>query len=310
MIDIARKMAMKLEHICDDLNTARKLVLDIANFPASSQTMMDITHKIEESDRDGKEKLVQMKRLIEKETIRVLSENVKQLLIDLYSELEKEEEKEEENAPAEPASEFKKLVRELYSEIDQKKTRLVGPVGERPIHVCAILAARYRIEVENHGISISEGIIQGMKMFLEDKENQRFTAEEFGKDYCAAVCNLLRVKAVRFPDHDINLKLPLFNYLKHWYSYRVSTPIKVVQNGVSTGASTSNIQADKASEPLDHPGDYGGEDDHVEAIVLRGLYEGETIIYPFVASNDERALRWLLNLKLREFPEFPDQEGR
>ena len=37
---------------------------------------------------------------------------------------------------------------------------------------------------------------------------------------------------------------------------------------------------------------------HIRAMVVKGLYEGETLLFPFIASGNLDAVRWLLR-----FPE-------
>jgi hypothetical protein len=78
---------------------------------------------------------------------------------------------------------WRDILREFYSD-----GILVGPLGERPIHICALMAARFRGEIEKYGIQIADGIVGGMKKFLENGKWKNEVRSRYGKDYVAAVC--------------------------------------------------------------------------------------------------------------------------
>ena len=177
------------------------------------------------------------------------------------------------------------FIRKLYSD-----GFIVGPLGERPLHVCALMAARFRGEIEDYGIQIADGIIDGMKEFLE-MENGRWKDEvrsPYGRDYVAAVGYCIHNRKTTTKDvggledyiNELFLNgLPLTKVLVEWY-------IRRLQN-----------VSDRLKSPRYKK--------HTDAMVLKGLYEGETILYPLIASGDENAVWWLLSLE----EHMPQNEG-
>ena len=173
--------------------------------------------------------------------------------------------------------------RRLYPEVDSAHgISPVGPVGERPIHVCALLAARYRtnsLESSETGLDIPNGMVQGyvaqgiveaMKQFLDCDDWKAEAWEPYGKDYCAALASYFHKneKVEEFP-------IPFMKEIKQWYDER-KNPANLLP----------------------------GDDNHIRATTLNGLYEGETILFPFVASGNLDAVDWLLNPKEKRFCQY------
>ena len=175
-----------------------------------------------------------------------IARNVKLLLERLYTDMKQ--------------ARVSKVAVMLYSE-DDKNFELLGPVGERPIHVCALLAARYRGELGGKERFIAEGIVQGMQEFIAednpagDRKSELYKA--YGKDYCAAVVDCIK----RGKKDDSEVSIPFFRVLKEWRSH------------------LNRSQAN---------------DRHTQNILENGLYEGETVLFPFIASRDEGAVKWIL----------------
>ena len=158
----------------------------------------------------------------------------------------------------------------------------VGPVGERPIHVCALLAARYRassLELSETGLHISngmvqgyvaQGIVQGMKRFLDSDDWKHEAWKPYGKDYCAALASYFHKN-----EKEEELPIPFMKEIKLWYNER-KKPANLLP----------------------------GDDNHIRATTLNGLYEGETILFPFVASGNLDAVDWLLNPEEKRFCQY------
>jgi hypothetical protein len=103
---------------------------------------------------------------------------------------------------------------------------VVGPMGERPIHVCALAVAKHRGSGETH---IAEGILSGMKDFVDatDTKNAAALYEPFGQDYCAAVAGFLqRRKSENDPIHD----LPYVGQIVLWVKKHSNS--KIIQLGM------------------------------------------------------------------------------
>jgi hypothetical protein len=171
---------------------------------------------------------------------------------------------------------------------------LVGPLGERPLHVCALMAARFRLgcsDAEDYGVRIAEGIVQGIKSF-HDNGNLRQQSElhaAYGKDYVAAVGHLLKLRAQQYQgmkDEIWTMGLPFVNDQKEW---RIA----------------KNLPTGSAEETRSKQGDHrrGGPENrekHIDCMLTKGLYEGETLFFPFIASGDDEAVDWLVDVDSRE----------
>ena len=138
----------------------------------------------------------------------------------------------------------------------------VGPFGERPVHVCALLAARYRSEPSSG--YIADGIAEGMKRFLDIEEYGRYAFESYGKHYSAAVgCWIARNKGT-------TKDLPFFDLIRQWYDSQLPE---------------TEAKARSARTPPSF---------HTWSTVCCGLFEGESVLFPFVASRDTETVAWLL----------------
>jgi hypothetical protein len=157
---------------------------------------------------------------------------------------------------------------------------VVGPLGERPLHVCALSKYRFgAVDFEGQGNYFAEGIEKGIQAYINGvmvtKHAWKEVTRPYGKDYCAAVGDFIRrndeknKEGGKLKDEDPWTKdpnPPFWVELKRWYSKHFEQRILF------------NISK-KYSEML----------------VTRGLYEGETILLPFIAEHDERMVGWLLD---------------
>jgi hypothetical protein len=100
------------------------------------------------------------------------------------------------------------LIKKLYSD-----KKLVGPVGERPIHVCALAAAKY----QDLDQDMTEGILDGIRLYI-DKEKKLYCP--YGKDYCGAV-GQDREKGVGDKMHEEkgfgDQKPPFYDKISSWF---------------------------------------------------------------------------------------------
>jgi hypothetical protein len=157
---------------------------------------------------------------------------------------------------------------------------VVGPLGERPLHVCALSKYRFgAVDFEGQGNYFAEGLDLGIQAYINGvivtKHAWKEVTRPYGKDYCAAVGDFIRrndeknKEGGEIKDEDPFTKdndPPFWVELKRWYSKHFEQ------------RTVFNISK-KYSEML----------------VTRGLYEGETILLPFIAEHDERMVGWLLD---------------
>jgi hypothetical protein len=153
---------------------------------------------------------------------------------------------------------------------------VVGPLGERPLHVCALSRHRFgAIDFEGQGNYFAEGIEKGIQAYIKGvmvtKDTWKEVTRPYGKDYCAAVGDFIRRKDAENKEWGDFSKLkdpnpPFWVELKRWYSKHFEQ--RLVFNISKT---------------------------YSEMLVTRGLYEGETILLPFIAEHNEHMVGWLLD---------------
>ncbi len=194
--------------------------------------------------------------------------------------------------PGEKAKLEENWYRVLYWDQKQNTIKIVGPVGERPLHVCALSAYRFgHVDFEGTGNYLSEGIVQGMMDYIneqsavyqaagnENEDRRREDTVQYGKDYCAAVGTFLlkneshtwgkapisRQKERNFP--------PFWAHICKWKRAHLRSRSLKLRNCC-------------ASVPLRY----------ATSLVSSGIYEGETILFPLIAGKAEVAIHQLLSL--------------
>jgi hypothetical protein len=205
----------------------------------------------------------------------------------------------------------RKWVKMLYSDSDGH-VRIVGPLGGRPLHMCAIAVDRFGdIDFQGKGNYVTTGILEGILAFVkhlnsfvvstfESKrpENELLTyfqkeiISQYGKDYCAAVGHYLlktedRRQLEGISESDVSLlgdsileynsRPPYWEYISTWKM------VHLKKRGL-----------------LKPPERFS------RILVSTGLYEGETILFPFIAGNHREAIDKLLEWQKKLFK--PDDQ--
>jgi hypothetical protein len=161
--------------------------------------------------------------------------------------------------------------------------RIVGPVGERPLHVCALSVHRFgHINFENMGNYVAKGIVEGILDFVEGdplnwNEDSEVTSQ-YGKDYCAMVGHYILKRS----DNNQN--------------YERSAGMEPVTGDVTDVHSAPYWkQILKWQRAHLHPGGFfKAPQRFLEMLVSTGIYEGETVLFPFIAGRHLRAIDRLL----------------
>jgi hypothetical protein len=160
---------------------------------------------------------------------------------------------------------MKDWIKKLYGLENKDSVYVVGPMGERPIHVCGFAIAKYRGMKQIH---IADGILDGMMNFVKKTELCKSSAlcEPYGKDYCAAVgCQLRKTfrekKLKNFAEFGFasltdgnNLDFKALPYVKQIFKW------------LKRHFDTKNTDF--------------------------GMYEDETVHFAFVACGETRAVKW------------------
>jgi hypothetical protein len=154
------------------------------------------------------------------------------------------------------------LLDQLYS---QSPTKLVfGPLGERPLHLCSLSASKFEDP------RVKKGILKGMKKFIREKRERGWNEVlvTYGKDYCAMIGWLMwgtDEKKFEFT------KVPFSKVLSCW-----------------------KCLYEKYADP-NHNTEKTRKDN--EILVTHGLYEGENLLFPLIASGELETVQWLLNFE-------------
>jgi hypothetical protein len=179
----------------------------------------------------------------------------------------------------------------LYYNKASSDIRIVGPVGERPVHVCALSAFRFgEVDFQGAGNYLSEGIVQGMMDYIAldrapdaARSGGRIEATaRYGKDYCAAVGSLLLHDEAhawgrgRLPGAGDEEDFPPF--------WRQICAWKRAHMRSRCGLAPQCCWL-KTPERF------------ATMLVSTGIYEGETILFPLIAGRAEDAIHRLLDKK-------------
>jgi hypothetical protein len=195
-------------------------------------------------------------------------------------------------------------IKSIYLHGNGNLQKVVGPVGERPIHVCFLFANMFGVND-----NIRKGILEAVKSFMISTTNrydilkknelkvsygEEYCAEElkmrYGKDYCAAlgtvICRL---------NYSVQSKLkanlpPFLHCIETWVKNYVKLP-----KFDSTHAKVTIDNVKEEAKPTDD--DLSRED--FETLVTAGLYEGETVLHFPITSKDLDTVKWLLEEGLR-----------
>jgi hypothetical protein len=158
---------------------------------------------------------------------------------------------------------LKSWVKRLYGLERKGGVYVVGPMGERPMHVCGFAIAKYRGMNQIH---IADGILDGMMNFVKKTELNKSSAlcEPYGKDYCAAVGCQLRKEFDVMGEKSFSFSqflqkcghcndLPYVKQIYKWLKRHFSTQI-----------------------------------------IDMGMYEDETVHFALIACGDSRGVKWFV----------------
>jgi hypothetical protein len=197
--------------------------------------------------------------------------------------------------------------------------RLVGPLGERPLHICMFRADDWE-EVDGedgYGSGVKQGILDAVKAFIERGRFPQEIVVPYGKDYCAAVGSLLRSRS-RCQGPASWKEIP-DSMLVTWSSgLGVTSAGTGESRGQAPGPERFAAGPLMFSPPLwrdlvewsrgpsaqdccwnliNSAAGPGRRD--VEALVTCGLYEGESALLFMIAARNEEMVSWILDRKAR-----------
>jgi hypothetical protein len=199
-----------------------------------------------------------------------------------------------------------------------KELRIFGPVGERPLHVCALSVNRFNdIDFEKHGNYVAGGILDGLKKFIAgdtDSENWDEAYVQYGKDYCAAVGAYLSQPQLEDSESDSESLPELRLKNDKWRTAndmsqvgqcairnaedRLEEPpfwqalIKWHSEHSKLNSKSSSFKQTDNDKHKDNKKPTTMQKDN-KILTTIGLYEGETILYPMVAGDEGDFLYWL-----------------
>lgn len=183
----------------------------------------------------------------------------------------------------------------LYSN-EEGNITVVGPVGERPLHVCFLSAYRFEgVDFAGAGNYMREGIIAGIQEFVASKgADWSELYAQYGKDYCAAVGNFLKRRSSVGNDtkvpwssdpqtfwlHSVEAdhEPPFWTELKQWFRKHRYDQSHCTMIGLTRPQSY----------------EVGGTFHNSNSVTV-GIYEGESVLFPVIAAGDGATLYWLTN---------------
>lgn len=238
---------------------------------------------------------------------------VAELLETLYADLEREED--ELKDAAVPLRWHKRLMKELYfnqpsyeaatdSDMISRATStssnhirpcLVGPVGERPIHVCFLRAGHFP-DIPG----FKEGVLDGIEMFDARQVVQGEIDRSYGKDYCAAIGDMVHGLCLQKRDYSENLALFLQRLSlgdpdsmsdcnaenKFEFEQASTGALPPFWLDLLAWARGAISEAGKRSD--------SGTMSDLKTLTTSGLYEGETPLFMVIADKNPTMVKRLL----------------
>ena len=191
------------------------------------------------------------------------------------------------------------------------KYTVVGPLGERPLHVCFLSAYRFAdVDFLGAGNYVADGILDGARRFVEHSPAGRDEAHvAYGKDYCAAVGSC--VARLTYADYKsdrsdfpgvvppgtanaMSEHPPYWAELNHWYNSHQQRRRAHAARQSEPAAQGSRLGARQSEHGMGAGAATQAGPEDLHALVTLGMYEEETIIFPVVAAGDLKTLHWLL----------------
>jgi hypothetical protein len=165
---------------------------------------------------------------------------------------------------------------------------IVGPVGERPVHVCFLFANMFALND-----NIRKGILSAVQSFVNSAISptielgspykmvipykQDYCAAElkipYGRDYCAAIGAAI-IRGIKIDPE--KQSPPFFQFLRKW-----------VQDHTSKNFDIRSFEIRNT------------DDEDSVTLVTAGLYQGETALHFPITSKDVATVKWLLEAGLR-----------
>ena len=269
---------------------------EIENLIVDDDAVLDLTKSMQQKKKD-KKKIEIKRRHCSQFLRRFVARHIFEMLKRLYNQIEVEEKKmnlilgftdEDLSCATATVKKFPDTSRaETSGQIEEEKLwyaalysttagiSIVGPVGERPLHVCALLAHRFEhVDQKMFGNFMSEGIFQGMMHYinLSDKCFKEATTQ-YSKDYCAAAGSFLLTKITdparnSLPFLSARNSLPFLSQICKWKKAHMRPRL----------FQCCGVVAPKRI---------------ARYLISTGIYEGETIIFPLIAGRNEEIIRAL-----------------
>jgi hypothetical protein len=189
----------------------------------------------------------------------------------------------------------KKWLKLLYSECDGR-IRVVGPLGERPMHVCARAIDRFQnFDFQGKGNYVATGIVEGILAFAKNIKSfvqtafeverpdlvtylQKEVVSQYGKDYCAIVGDYLLKFRDRRPEDAQNSKV----------SASLPDDVRDMMPPYWAHISTWQNAHMMKRGLMKPPARFS------RLLVSTGMFEGETILFPLIAGKHLEAIDELL----------------
>ena len=186
---------------------------------------------------------------------------------------------------------------EIYRQLAfsrKSKLVLVGPLGERPIHILSLSANRFKdTNFGTLGSCMREGIIMIIRSFIQDYPEE--INAQYEKDYCAAVgsyINEMRTSSRDEPRNDSSLWSKIAYGSNERYLWTKSSNQPPFLGKIAAWVEEHNY---KNSKCYMHCESSTSQRDLLILTTI-GLYEGETALLPMIAVGDLKTVNWMLSV--------------
>ena len=187
------------------------------------------------------------------------------------------------------ADEQKLWYMEIYG-----KSKLVGPLGERPIHIFSLSANRFKdTNFGTLGSCMRVGIIKSIRSFVQEYPEE--INAQYEKDYCAAVgsyINEMRTSSRDEPRNDSSLWSKIAYGSNERYLWTKSSNQPPFLGKIAAWVEEHNY---KNSKCFMHCESSTSQRDSLILTTI-GLYEGETALLPMIAVGDLKTVNWMLSV--------------
>ena len=288
-----------------------------------TKSLEDEMKKVEDDRKETEDKMKKVEGEMKKVLTHFVETHVFYMLESLYKKLDNLDKGSQrpDTQSHRAAAWYKQLSMDINASRTENNDCLVlGPVGERPLHVCSLSAYRFpNIDFHSQGNYVQEGIIEGMKKFIESEKGPGWNEARvpYGKGYVALVGAYIDKQWKKSKESSSNPRMVL-----QFISKTKRSPWDWMEQVDSDGGAEDDGKLKPWKPPFwdllvrwygkthfapeyrlfPWPWDKEASPEMKSSSKI-GLYEGETIVYPMIAASDVKSLVWVFETERKAIAE-------